>query len=123
MQLLQAPEKPLYEYYEMSLLKAVAHLTNLKCEYNLPHRAVDVTATFMKEICPDTNDMAGNYYEIKKLLIGLELPYIKIDVCPNGCMLFWKDNEFLETCSICEEGRYSRVSKDGNPPHATYIFS
>jgi len=73
MQLLQAAKKPLYEGCEMSLLKAVARLTNLKCEYNLPHQAVDVIATFMKEICLDAKDMAGNYYEIKKLLAGLEL--------------------------------------------------
>ena len=67
----------------------------------------------MKEICPDTNDMARNYYEIKKLLASLELPQTKIDVCPNSCMLFWKDNEILYTCSVCDEGRYSRVSKGG----------
>ena len=79
----------------MSLLKAVARLTNLKCEYNLLHRAVDAIATFMKGICPDTNDIARNYYEIKKLLAGLELPHTKIDVYPNGCMLFWKDNDTL----------------------------
>jgi len=88
MQLLQAAERPLYEGCEMSLLKAVACLTNLKCEYNLPHRAVDAIASFMKEICPDANYMARNYYEIKKLLTGLELPHAKIDVCPKGCMLF-----------------------------------
>jgi len=106
LQLLQAAEKPLYEGCEMSLLKAVARLTNLKSEYNLPHRAVDAIVAFMKEICPGDNDMAGNYYEIKKLLAGLELPHRKIDVCQNGCMLFWKDVENLGRCSICDEGWY-----------------
>ena len=67
----------------------------------------------MKEICPDTNDMARNYYDIKKLLAGLELPHTKIDVCLNGCMLFWKDNETLDTCVVCDEVEYSGVSKDG----------
>jgi len=87
-QLLKAAEKPLYEGCPMSLLKAVARLTNLKSEFNLPHRAVDGIASFMKEICPNNNEMAGDYYEIKKLLAGLELPHRKIDACPNGCMLF-----------------------------------
>ena len=45
-ELLKAAERPLYEGCEMSLLKAVAQLTNLKCEYNLPHRAVDGIASF-----------------------------------------------------------------------------
>ena len=40
--------------------------------------------------------MVGNYCEIKKLLVGLELPHQKKDVCPNDCMLFWKDDESLD---------------------------
>jgi len=113
MQMLQAAKKPLYEGCEMSLVKAVVDLTNLKCEYNMPHRAVDAITAFMKEICLDTNYIVGNYYGIKKLLVGLKLPHRKIDVFPNSCMLFWKDNESLETCSICDGGRYSCVTKDG----------
>ena len=88
LELLKAAKKPLYKGCQMLLLKAVAKLTNLKCEFSLPHRAVDGIAAFMKEICPNNNEMVGNYYEIKQLLSGLELPHQKIDVCPNGCMLF-----------------------------------
>lgn len=36
-ELLKTPERPLYEGCEMSLLKDVARLTNLKCECNLSH--------------------------------------------------------------------------------------
>jgi len=105
LKLLKAGERPLYEGCEMSLLKAVARLTNLKCEYNLPSRAVDGTTSFMKEICLNNNDMASNYYEVKKLLAGLELPHRKIDVWPNRCMLFWKEVDGLDRCSICDQGR------------------
>ena len=112
-QLLQAAEKPLHEGCEMSLLQAVARLTNLKSEYNLLHRVVDAIVAFTKEIWPNNNDMVGNYYEFKKLLSGLELSYRKIDVFLNGCMLFWKDAENLASCSICDEGRYMWVSKEG----------
>jgi len=97
----------------MSLLKAVARLTNLKCEYNLPHRVIDGIASIMKEICPNNNDMSSNYYEVKKLLAGLKLPHRKIDVFRNGCMLFWKEADGLDKCSICDEGRYLRMSKEG----------
>lgn len=67
----------------------------------------------MKEICPNNNDMMGNYYEIKKLFAGLELPHRKMDVCPNGCVLFWKEADGLDRCSICDEGRHLRTSKEG----------
>ena len=54
---LKAVEKPLYEGCQMSLLKAIARLTNEKCEFNLPHRAVEGIAAFMKEICPNNNEI------------------------------------------------------------------
>ena len=57
--------------------------------------------------------MVGNYYEVKKLLAGLQLPHRKIDVCPNGCMLFWKEADGLDRCSFYDERRYLRTSKDG----------
>jgi len=113
LQLIQAAERPLYEGCEMSLLKAVAQLANPKCEYDPPHRAVDGIVSFIKDICQNNNDMVGNYYEMKKLLAGLQLPHHKIDVCPNGCMLFWKGAEGLDRCSFCDEGRYLRTSKQG----------
>ena len=49
---------------------------------------VDGIASFMKEIYTNNNDMAGNYYETKKLLTGLELLHRKIDIYHNGSMLF-----------------------------------
>ena len=66
----------------------------------------------MKEIWPNNDNMVGNYYEIEKLLVGLELPDRQIDVCPNGCMLFWKEADGLDRCSFCDEGRYLRTSKE-----------
>jgi len=67
----------------------------------------------MKEICLNNNDMASNYYEVKKLLAGLELPHRKIDVWPNSCMLFWKEADGLDRCPICDDGRYLTKSKEG----------
>ena len=87
-QLVKAAEKPLYQGSDMSLLKAIARLANLKCEFNLPHKAVDGIASLMKAMCPNDNEMMANFYEIKKLLGGLELPHHKLHVSTNGCMLF-----------------------------------
>ena len=47
-ELVKATEKPLYEGSDISLLKAVARLTNLKCEFNLPHRAIDGVASLRR---------------------------------------------------------------------------
>jgi len=67
----------------MSLVKVVADLTNLKYECNMSNCEVNSIVAFMKEICPNNNDMAGNYYEINKLLVGLELLHRKINVFPT----------------------------------------
>ena len=98
---------------QLSLLKAIAQLTNLKCGYNIPHQAVDGIASFMREICPNNDNMVGNYDEVKKLLTGLELPHRKIDIYPDGCMSFWKETDGLDRFSICNVGRYLRMSKEG----------
>jgi len=87
-------------------LKAVARLTNLKCEFNLPHRAIDGVASLMKVMCPNDNEMTANFYETKRLMSGLELPHHRIHVCPNGCMLFWKATVELEKYTICDAERW-----------------
>ena len=67
----------------------------------------------MKAMCPNDNEMTTNFYETKKLLTGLELPHHKIRACPNGCMLFWKDAEELENCSVCGAKRYIKETGRG----------
>lgn len=34
------------------------------------------------------------------------MPYVKIDVCYNNCMLYWKDNEHKDKCDLCDTSRY-----------------
>ena len=58
-ELVQALEKPLYEKFDMSLLKAIAQLTNLKYEFNLPHRIIDEIASLMKAMCSNDNEMTA----------------------------------------------------------------
>ena len=54
----------------------------------------------MKAMCPNGNEITANFFETKTLLSGLELPHHRIHVCPNGCMLFWKDDGELEKCIV-----------------------
>jgi hypothetical protein len=41
-------------------------------------------------------------YHSKKLLKGLCMSYVKVDVCKYCCMVFWKGNEKQEKCKVCE---------------------
>ena len=103
----------MYEGFDISLLNVAAELTNLKCEFNLPHWVVDGIGSLMKVMSPNDNEMTTNFYETKKLLVGLKLPHHKIHVCPKGYMLFWKDAEELEKCLVCSAERYIMETKRG----------
>jgi len=87
-EMIEAAEKPLYDGCQSSLLSVATRITNLKCEYNIPNRAIDDFASLIKDICPDNNKMAETFYGTEKLLAGLEMPHERIDVCRKGCMLF-----------------------------------
>ncbi|XP_021729847.1 uncharacterized protein LOC110696821 [Chenopodium quinoa] len=100
--LLKESERPLYEGSTMSVLEMASRTTSLKCKYNFPHRCVDRFASLMNEAIPNNNNMGETFYEVKKVVNGLELPQEKIHACPKGCMLFWKDDVDLSKCKVVE---------------------
>ncbi|XP_021775699.1 uncharacterized protein LOC110739547 [Chenopodium quinoa] len=114
--LLKDFERPLYEGSSLSVLKMAAIITSLKCEYNLPHRCVDGFASLLSEAIPNNNHMADSFYEVKKIVKGLELSHQKIHACPKGCMLFWKDDAQLSECRVCGSDRYKQTSKGSLVP-------
>ncbi|KAL6189593.1 hypothetical protein ACLB2K_040980 [Fragaria x ananassa] len=50
--------------------------------------------------------LPANFYQTKKLVTALALPWEKINVCPNDCMLFWKLDKKLRNCKHCGASRY-----------------
>ncbi|XP_021746191.1 uncharacterized protein LOC110712080 [Chenopodium quinoa] len=114
--LLKASKRPLYGGSSLSVLEMAARITSLKCEYNLPHRCVDGFASFLSEAIPNNSHMADTFYEVMKIVKGLELSHQKIDACPKGCMLFWKDDGQLSACRVCGSDRYKQTSKGSLVP-------
>ena len=96
----------MYDGCQSSLPSVAARPTNLKCEYNISNRAIDGFASLIKDICLDDNKLVDTFYGTKKLLTGLEMPQERIDVCPKGCLLFWKDAAHLEKCEVCHADWY-----------------
>jgi hypothetical protein len=67
---------------------------------------------FISKILPAGHKCPKDLYQSKKLLFGLGMSYEKIDVCPDNCMLFWKDN--AEKCLRCGKSRFVEVvNEDG----------
>ena len=49
---------------------------------------------------PDTME------KVQRVVRNLGLDYVKIDACEKNCVLFWKENANLDTCSKCGESRW-----------------
>jgi hypothetical protein len=48
-------------------------------------------------------------YQSKKMMPALGLKYEKIDVCPDNCMLFWKEHFNEKKCLDCDQSRFIEV--------------
>jgi Transposase-associated domain len=86
--MLKKSEEPVYEGSNVSILQAASRLLTLKCEYNLSHRCVDGISSLIRDIIPENNTMSSNFYETKKLLKALQLPYRKLTAVAKGVCYF-----------------------------------
>ncbi|XP_026417323.1 uncharacterized protein LOC113312801 [Papaver somniferum] len=78
-----------------------------KCTNGLSNKAFDEYCTILQSTKAFLDSsIPKNYYEAKKQIRDLGVECIKIDVCPNDCMLYWKDNRDKERCDACGESRW-----------------
>jgi hypothetical protein len=61
---------------------------------------------FIKELMPSDASLPKDTYEAKKYMKDLGHGYEKISTCRKGCLLFWKENEKLDKCTLCKESRW-----------------
>ncbi|KAG7531488.1 hypothetical protein ISN44_Un30g000040 [Arabidopsis suecica] len=113
--ILDAAKQPIYDGCKegLSKLSLAARLMSLKTDNNLSQNCMDSIAQIMQEYLPEGNNSPKSYYEIKKLMRSLGLPYQKIDVCQDNCMIFWKETEKEEYCLFCKKDRYRPTQKIG----------
>jgi hypothetical protein len=73
---------------------------------------------FINELLPTDAHLPNDTYQVKKYLKDLGLGYEKISVCRNDCMLYWKENEKLDKCTVCNESRWKDniTNEDGSSP-------
>lgn len=113
--ILDAAKQPIYDGCKegLSKLSLAARLMSLKTDFNLSQNCMDSIAQIIQEYLPEGNNSPKSYYDIKKLMRSLGLPYQKIDVCQDNCMIFWKDTENEESCLFCRKDRFRPTQKIG----------
>ncbi|CAI8589347.1 unnamed protein product [Vicia faba] len=99
-------EQPLYEgcrrYSRLSFLVKLYHI---KCLCGLSEKAMTMILKLIKYAFEYAN-IPSSFYEAKKSITKLGLNYVKIPACPNGCMLYWGEDEEKETCKNCNTSKW-----------------
>ncbi|XP_040934473.1 uncharacterized protein [Gossypium hirsutum] len=79
-------------------------------DVNEAQRATERATTLLDDcdipLYPDEHTIPTTYYEVKKKISALNLGYVKIDACPNDCILYWGDASKKISCDVCKRSRW-----------------
>jgi hypothetical protein len=86
--LLALSKGPLHGTTTLSQLAAVTWLMAIKSKYNFSVSCYNNLVDLILDMLFKPHKFLKDFYYSKKLLAGLVMPYQKIHVCKNNCMLF-----------------------------------
>jgi hypothetical protein len=116
-ELLKTAEKPLHPGTKHSKLSVTVHMYNLKCVGSISNKIFSDILELINQLLPPCNEtFPVNTYKAKKFLNSMGLGYEKIPACRNDCMLFWKDNKDLDSCTVYRESKWradTQLDEDG----------
>ena len=76
-------------------------------------KSFDMLLQVLVDAFPERSNILMIYYDAKKMLRDLGLGYDSIHACKYDCALFWKENETLDKCLVCDEPRYKFCNGKG----------
>ncbi|WMV07748.1 hypothetical protein MTR67_007374 [Solanum verrucosum] len=107
-------EKPLYQGSKISKLSTLIKLLHIKSMGRWSNESFTMLLKMLKEeLLPDEADLPNTYYGAKKVIRNLGLSYERIDACRNDCMLYWKEDNLLDSCKVCGESRWKVDKRNG----------
>ena len=78
----------------------------LKVKNLMTNKCFDELMGILKRMLPKGNNLPSTHRLAHKVLKDLWLRYEKILACKYDCALFYKENEGLDKCPVCNEPRY-----------------
>ncbi|XP_042944749.1 uncharacterized protein LOC122278634 [Carya illinoinensis] len=123
-QLFEDAKCPLYpSCRKFSKLSFIVKLLHIKTIGGWTIKSFNMVLQLLKSAFPEI-EIPNSYHEAQRLERGLGFTYVKIDACPNDCMLFWKDDADKEVCSKCNESRWmsTRLKKGKIPQKVLRYF-
>ena len=106
-------QQPLYPGSKITKLSAIVRLFQLKVDNGWTNKSFDLLLDLLQTLLPEGAELPKSFYHTKKIITDLEFHYVKIDACPNDCMLYWKDTIDVESCTICGESRWKLDENSG----------
>jgi ferredoxin-like protein FixX len=86
----------------------------IKSMYFFSNNCYNNLVKLISDILPKPQKVPKDIYQSKKIMSALNLKYEKIDVCPDNCMLFWKEHANEKKCLECGQSRFIEVAtQDG----------
>jgi hypothetical protein len=83
----------------VSTISAYIVLINMAVIHGVSNAYVDELLKYLSTIfLPGGNTLPKSYYEAKKIIWKLGLSYDIVHTCPEGCVLYWGENEHLDSC-------------------------
>jgi hypothetical protein len=111
-QYLQETCQPLYNGAKSSMLANTLLLMNVCKVHVVSNKFVDeLLALLHKHLLPLYYCFPPTMYTTKTLISKVGLRYNNINACVNGCVLFQKEYEMLETCPKCGSTRFKAYGK------------
>nr|XP_009804123.1 PREDICTED: uncharacterized protein LOC104249398 [Nicotiana sylvestris] len=112
-ELLRDGSQELYEGPKHSKLEFLLKLYHIKFLLGLSDKGM----TMILDLLRDAFNFAkipDSFYEAKNTINKLCLDYVKIDACPNDCMLYWEGDANEKTCKYCHTSRWKLNEKRNN---------
>ncbi|CAL1402127.1 unnamed protein product [Linum trigynum] len=99
----------------------VVKLLHLKVYNRWSNKSFDMLLNLLKDVFLEGNSVPNSYYESKSTLRSHGFGYVPIHACPYDCVLYWKENEFLEECPICKTSRWKVDDGKGEKVHWKFL--
>ncbi|KAF5471704.1 hypothetical protein F2P56_008477 [Juglans regia] len=101
-QLLEDARRPLLPgCTKFSKLSFIVKLLHIKTLGGWSIKSFDMLLNLLRAAFPDA-ELPQSYEESRSMERSLGFNYHKIHACPNDCILFWKENAYLNECPTCD---------------------
>ena len=102
-------------FYALTFLVKLMHVKVLNC---WSVKSFNMLLQLLIDAFPERSIIPKTYYDAKKMIRELGLGYNSNHACKYDCVLFWKENETLDKCPVCDEPRYGLCHGKGKKfPH------